>query len=658
MTIATLTGELLVVHLVKIENNLPISIQMVSAHGFGYAIPHVVASVASVEANSPNLAIGELLGAAIFAIAVGGGWLAIRGEFQVLRHGFVHLAIFMLGTASFGLVIVLGGRLYAWQCFLLLSVYGFLVPSILIWKWYSARRRIIRERERVTASRSHYLLPIVEDYDDPEGIYHENEDGDDDDDDFDVARAGEITDDMGPISLPRYSDDPSSADSGPSQFPTRNGLLMPSAALEYRGIVTEWDVTRHSPVSPDIEALLSLREANDIRLDPSALQKIVHGREQLQSKAFFGPLSDLFQSLTPRRQRKLSSRMLSAHGSIEGASEPSQTNPEESTEETPLLLQQAYLPQNSDSPRQSVANMLRTILPDFRKWNWKSYWRKFMTEIFTWRVSAAVLMASVVEFVEGDDDWEMDVTQNELDIPLLDGSDQRTEEDPNQTLALVILFASICLAVLIIWFTAVSQVHHVFLHASLVTASLAFICAGLVLSTTATARCSVWRVLFSCVGIALSIVWLFVLASELVDVLKALGLIFGISDAVLGLVIFSIGNSTSTFSMGANISSLQNPTLAHMSNFSAALQSILLGLGLSGSWAVWKGSRDSSVRFNPLSYVLLDKIFWIPCSMLLSLTIGLLLVMPYKGWKMDRSLGVCLILLWTIGISITTIFAW
>src|SRR5947207_2195815 len=51
------------------------------------------------------------------------------------------------------------------------------------------------------------------------------------------------------------------------------------------------------------------------------------------------------------------------------------------------------------------------------------------------------------------------------------------------------------------------------------------------------------RPLLAFLGFAVSIAWISTLATEVVNVLKTLGVILSISDSLLGLTIFAVGNS-------------------------------------------------------------------------------------------------------------------
>ncbi|PVH80543.1 hypothetical protein DL98DRAFT_491371 [Cadophora sp. DSE1049] len=654
MTISILMLDFLLVNLSTIEHGLPNSLQIISSHGFGYAIPHILASFAAVDANSPSLAIGELFGAAIFIIAFVGGSIAIQGEFRLMKHGFVHVSMFMVGTAGFGLVIMVNGRLYTWQCLFLLSIYALFVLSVVLSKWYVARRR--RRREREIAARSHYLIPGDEYYDDPEDFYHDDED---DENDPDLVRPPKTKDKVGSSHLRRYSNDPIKVESGPSRVDDRNGLPRPSPGLRPQGVLADFAITKNPPESSETESLFSLEDEYDrLRLDPSALHKGVIPEPDVPGPRsnLFGPLFTLFESRARREGQDSAPQLLFADEGTEADVTPSQTIQQDNIQNFPLILQ-AHLPQNIEFPVPSLAGIARTVFPVFQGWESKDTSDKIMTVISTPSVFIATLTVPVVEYVEEDEDEDIDTTFGEFGIPVPSDVGQPSKRW-NRSLTIFHVFTSPYFVLLFVWFKATSRSLHVLLQASLITLSISFVGAGLVLTTTTAYRPLKWRVLLSYMGLAVNVLWFLTLASEVVGVLKTLSIIFGIPDAILGLTIFAVGNSFGTLFMGINIAKLGHPALSYASNYGASLQSILLGMGLSASWAVWKRSQDSSVQFGLVSsYILLDKMLWIPCLMLLSLTMGLLLVVPCKGWTMGRSFGWCLNLMWTIGILASTFFA-
>src|SRR5207237_270930 len=63
-------------------------------------------------------------------------------------------------------------------------------------------------------------------------------------------------------------------------------------------------------------------------------------------------------------------------------------------------------------------------------------------------------------------------------------------------------------------------------------------------------------------GLVISVAWISTIAGEVVGVLKAFGVISGISEAILGLTIFAVGNSVGDLVADVTIAKLGFPVMA------------------------------------------------------------------------------------------------
>lgn len=106
---------------------------------------------------------------------------------------------------------------------------------------------------------------------------------------------------------------------------------------------------------------------------------------------------------------------------------------------------------------------------------------------------------------------------------------------------------------------------------------------GVLVVTTKHDRVPKYRYLFCFLGFVVSIAWISTIANEVVGVLKALGVILGISDAILGLTVFAVGNSLGDLVADITVARLGYPVMALSACFGGPMLNILLGVGISVS---------------------------------------------------------------------------
>jgi len=199
---------------------------------------------------------------------------------------------------------------------------------------------------------------------------------------------------------------------------------------------------------------------------------------------------------------------------------------------------------------------------------------------------------------------------------------------------------------------------------SLIGSLLAF--AVLVLTTTPD-NAPRYRYLLCFLGFIVSIAWISTIANEVVGVLKAFGIILGISDAILGLTIFAVGNSLGDLVADITVARLGYPVMALSACFGGPMLNILLGIGLSGLYmTIEKGEKSHEkhpsrpMRFKPYQIEVSGTLLISGITLLVTLA-GLLVVVPLRGWWMDRKVGWGLIILWsltTIGNVVVEVVGW
>lgn len=163
-----------------------------------------------------------------------------------------------------------------------------------------------------------------------------------------------------------------------------------------------------------------------------------------------------------------------------------------------------------------------------------------------------------------------------------------------------------------------------------------------------------WRPFLSLLGFVVAISWIACIATEVVSLLKTLGVILNISDSLLGLTIFAVGNSLGDLVADITVARLGYPVMALSACFGGPMLNILLGIGLGGLYMTLTprselSSAAATVRPEGSPYeITISRVLAISSASLLITLVGLLIVIPLNNWRMDRKVGCGLVVLWTV----------
>ncbi|KAL6250796.1 hypothetical protein RBB50_003099 [Rhinocladiella similis] len=228
-------------------------------------------------------------------------------------------------------------------------------------------------------------------------------------------------------------------------------------------------------------------------------------------------------------------------------------------------------------------------------------------------------------------------------------------KDWNRWLVFVQVFTAPFFVVTIVW-ANMDDDHSVKLYVRMVLGSLVFSLVALLilLSLTSPLREPKYRPLLCFLGFAVAIAWISTIANEVVGVLKAFGVILGMSDAILGLTIFAVGNSLGDLVADITVAKLGYPVMALSACFGGPMLNILLGIGIGGMYMTIKNAAHKHARHphKPIKYkpyeLDVSTTLMISGITLLITLIGLLIVVPMNGWRMDRKIGIGLITVWAL----------
>jgi len=140
--------------------------------------------------------------------------------------------------------------------------------------------------------------------------------------------------------------------------------------------------------------------------------------------------------------------------------------------------------------------------------------------------------------------------------------------------------------------------------------------------------------LFSFGTFLVSVVWIDMIANEILAVLFTFGVVFQLSDAILGLTILAWGNSIGDFVADVAMAKQNAPRMGFSACYGAPLLNTLLGLGIAFVAACSQINESIPVSFTHLSQIM--TIF-----LLISL-ITVLIYLPLNQFQASKCLGMLL----------------
>ncbi|KAI8972002.1 Sodium/calcium exchanger protein-domain-containing protein [Mycotypha africana] len=147
-----------------------------------------------------------------------------------------------------------------------------------------------------------------------------------------------------------------------------------------------------------------------------------------------------------------------------------------------------------------------------------------------------------------------------------------------------------------------------------------------------------WMMCF--IGFMMAMVWIFLIANEVVSVLQAIGMAVGISEAILGLTIFALGNSLGDFVANVTMAKMGYPLMAMSACFGGPMLNIMLGVGIGATYV-------TSQRNEPYA-IDVSKSIVVSSIGLLVVLISFLVLVPLNGFKMSRGFGYGSILIYLL----------
>lgn len=134
-------------------------------------------------------------------------------------------------------------------------------------------------------------------------------------------------------------------------------------------------------------------------------------------------------------------------------------------------------------------------------------------------------------------------------------------------------------------------------------------------------------------------IWIAVIADEVVEVLKTFGHILGLSNALIGLTIFAVGNSLADLIANLTIASFA-PSMSYAACFGGPMLNLLLGVGGAGTTTILKTGQPYVVHFSPT--------LWVSAIGLVTLLAITLIFVPLNGFYISRRWACFLIVYYSV----------
>ena len=147
--------------------------------------------------------------------------------------------------------------------------------------------------------------------------------------------------------------------------------------------------------------------------------------------------------------------------------------------------------------------------------------------------------------------------------------------------------------------------------------------------------------LFSFIGFAVSVIWIYSLANEVVNLLQAFGVALSLTKAILGLTFLAWGNSVGDFVADVTLARQGYPRTGISACYGGPLMNTLLGIGL--AWTVksiTSGQLSFELKLSPLELVSAAFLVFNLCVTLIVLTI--------MGYKLHWVFGIYLLLYYAV----------
>ncbi|KZT53257.1 hypothetical protein CALCODRAFT_520178 [Calocera cornea HHB12733] len=663
---------------------------------FGNGSPDLFSTFSAMRTDSGSLAVGELLGAGTFIVSVVAGSMCMIKPFRVQRGPFLRDVIFYAVSVTALLGFLSDGIFMAWEAGLLIVVYASYVGTVVVQTYTDKRRERLRN---IQAFRGDDFVGSIEPYlDEDSGVPFPRVETPYSDDGSDYSpptpRPPTLGTNNGPRVIRALSAPPNAellgstlshsairraSSPSPSASPSDSLLVVPNGGgsrelarlqtnlningLAYPHSAQPTSTPRHRRNLPSFSLLGAVEFRNVVQ----SLQR--------ESAAFGGPAYDetIFEPpaaghyhTVPNRRGSGQIALQSASPMSIGSSErpdpfearyvgyplvktsspgeivasvpttsapsihvipPDYSNAEESTDtESPLVIPADEKPTRRSIVFSVLYSVWSTLFPTLVSLREKAWSGRILSVISAPAVLLLTLTLPVYVMRPREDVGE----------ERLDAVEEEDEEALDETPYYKWLMAVQCILgplwVLLVIFGS----NKYFMWMMLACGLAGLVLGGVVLRYGGTGKHPAFKLLRCFLGFGVAMVWIMAIADEVVRVLQTLGLIFGLSDAIIGLTIFAMGNSLADLVANLTVASMGSPLMGIAACYAGPMLNILIGLGIAGT--VVAGESESKGYEIVFSSTLI-----VSAIGLLVILLATLIIVPLNDYWLTRKWGIGLI---------------
>ncbi|OZJ06062.1 hypothetical protein BZG36_01081 [Bifiguratus adelaidae] len=580
---------------IALSLHLSESIAGVTFLAFGNGSPDLFSTFSAFHAGSGSLAVGELIGAAFFISTIVAGSMAIIKPFQVNSFPFMRDLSFFTASIIIILIIVWDEKIYLFECIILVVFYALYVIAVVFGDYWWSRRTAYRaleqsvrdqygdddiETHRLMSSNRRAFVALRR-------LYRDSNNFSDDENEFEQAY-GDLAALYGDGSI----DNGSTLDSS-AAFAPKMGI-RPSlfGAIEFHDVVQSLQRSSVGYAGLDTGTHIDLEDMPD-ESRPS-LDSFTEEDRHVSGEEFGG--------------------LRIGGGRLQG-----------------YITRAAEFLHFSES---DAKHMTKALFPSMQRWRHKTVAGRISSIVAIPILLALTLTLPVVH----DDSTSIPPPDSLADQ---NGDMMQTPQRRSKQKYWNKWLVALQMSLGMVWLGFVLQSTGAIPRLAILWFALSGLGSSiLVIVSTNTAQPPIWHKFLCFVGFGIAISWIYVVASEVVGVLQTFGIVLNISDAILGLTIFAMGNCMGDLVADITMAKMGFPLMAMSAVFGTPMLNILIGIGISALIMTSSSGEPFPVKLSPVILISAGSLLLCLCSSLV--------LMPRMDYRIDRRFGLAWALLFVV----------